>query len=461
VKGVEVDRDPPDIYNGITWRVTFLDDSSSGSNNFDLGVYWNNVTLKSGNQAQLTVTRLLGGETFSTCTGSTEVPKDKVLSNGQYYYARVFAVNDIGYSLPQISPTSQKPQVTPGAPTTVTLSVFSSTALMLTFNPPASDGGDAITSYQIDYSTSSSFSPMKSVYFTSLSSGAPYQKVIQGLTTGVFIFVRVSASNTQGYGLATLSTPSSLNPYSKSSGPTNVLLYPTSDTMLTVSFAYPTSDGGDTITGYRVEWDTVPNFNSVLTSPNKGYADLDASVTSSYTIQYLTTNQVYYVRVFAMNSAGLGTPTLSTPSYAQPYLQVPGKPHTIYAATGDNVGEIKLSWQYPRIPWHGVPCSGLITSPNDCPSPVGGGLASSTGGSAITEYEISYNELVDFSGYDSGIFVTTSTLFTMSGLTPGRMYYIRVLARNAQGAGQYCAYVDQNCLIVFTHVYAEAKAVLA
>jgi len=463
VKGVEVDRDVPDIYNGITWRVTFLDDSPSGTNNFKLTSYWNNVTLQSGNTAGLSVTKLHDGEKYSTCTGTHEVPKDKVLSNGQYYYARVFAINDVGYSLPQNSQTSQKPQVAPGAPTSVSLSVFSSSALILTFNPPASDGGDAITAYKVEYSTSSSFSSSQSVLFTSLSSGAPYQKIIQGLTMGVYVYVKVSAMNSQGYGTTTLSTPSSLNPYTKSNGPTNVLLYPTSSTMLTVSFGLPTSNGGDTVTGYRVEWDTAANFNGPLSSPHKGYYDVDASVSSSYTIQYLNTNQVYYVRVYARNSAGLGTPTLSSPSYSQPSLQVPGKPHTITATTGDSAGEIKLSWQYPRIPWHGIPCSGLTSSPSDCPTPVGGGLASSTGGSVITEYEISFNELVDFTGFDSGKFITTSstTQYTLTNLTPGRVYYIRVLARNAQGAGQFCGFVESNCLLVSSHVSAEAMAVIA
>lgn len=209
----------------------------------------------------------------------------------------------------------------------------------------------------------------------------------------------------------------------------------------------PTSNGGDTITEYRIEWDTASGFNSGASTPHKGTADVDASTFSSYTIRSLTTSSNYYVRVFAKNSMGLGASSVSSPAYAAPVLQVPGKPHTLAATSGSSSGEIIFSWQYPRVPWHNYPCSGTIASPSDCPTQPGGSLASSTGGSAIVEYSIQYNELQDFTGYDSGEFTTTSTTYTLTGLTPGRTYYLRVLARNAQGSGSYCTYTDANCLV--------------
>eukprot|EP01038_Epipyxis_sp_PR26KG_P012331 gene12331-16540_t len=264
--------------------------------------------------------------------------------------------------------------------------------------------------------------------------------------------------NSQGYGQATASVPTSIAPYQSASGPTNVFLRATSDSMLTVSFSLPEDNGGDAIKSYRVEWDTTPKFNSIQSVPNKGFIDLDASSFSSYTITYLTEGQTYYVRVFAINAAGLSTPTLSSPSSLAPSLQVPGKPHTLSATTGSVSGSISLSWQRPRIPWHNIPCSGLINKPNDCPSGVAGGLSSSDGGSTITEYQISYNDQEDFSGYDNGQLTTTLTSYSLTNLTPDRKYYLRVLARNAQGAGGYCAYTESNCLVVFTVASATAKA---
>jgi len=104
---------------------------------------------------------------------------------------------------------------------------------------------------------------------------------------------------------------------------------------------------------------------------------------------------------------------------------------------------------------------GLVTLPNDCPVSVGGGLPRSDGGSSITEYEVEANDLTDFSGFDSTTITTTDTRYTLTGLTPDRTYYIRVLARNAQGAGSYCAYSESNCLVVSNHVTVVATPTAA
>jgi hypothetical protein len=222
--------------------------------------------------------------------------------------------------------------------------------------------------------------------------------------------------------------------------------------MLTVSFGLPLNNGGDAITGYRVEWDISIGFNSAVPAPNKGYIDLDANLYSSYTLQYLSTGTVYYVRVFAKNSAGIGLPTSSYPSFAAPQDQIPGRPHTIQAYSGNGVGRITVVWQRPRIPWFNVPCSGLISRPAECPSAVGGGLPESDGGSPIVQYVISYNEQENFGGLDTGEVVTSGTSLTLLNLIPGRRYYIRVLARNAIGSGPYCQFSDPNCLPGSTNI---------
>mmetsp|Transcript_27723 Transcript_27723/g.39368 ORF Transcript_27723/g.39368 Transcript_27723/m.39368 type:complete len:1805 (+) Transcript_27723:293-5707(+) len=461
--GVSVDRNPPDASNGIIYRVTFLDASLKGSLNFDLSVTANSQQLvtASGAAGTVTVTKLSDGVAYSNCVGTHTVPADKALATGMYYFARVFAVNEIGYSLPQVSASSQKPQVVPGPPTSVALSVVSATELRVVFNPPASDGGDAISSYRVDYSIHSDFSGAQSQLLQHLSGGAPFFKTISGLATGVPVYVRVSAANSQGFGAWAASIPSSLNPYQSSGAPSSVLLRATSSSMLTVSFGYPLSDGGDVISKYRVEWDVAAGFNSLLALPNKGYVELDATLFASYTVSYLTAGQIYYFRVFAINSAGLGTPALASPASLAPSLQVPGRPHTIQALPGLLAGTITLSWQRPRVPAHGIPCSGIATLPNDCPAAVGGGLPQSDGGVSISEYEVEANDQVDFSGFDSTTVTTTATSYNLAGLTPGRTYFIRVLARNAQGAGSYCAYSEPNCLVVSNHVQVVATPIAA
>ena len=457
IDGVSVQRDAtPDNLNGYTWRVTFLDPTPSSALDFNIAVLSNSLL---GGNGTVTVTKLQAGTSYSACTGTQIVPQTAFLTTGQYYYARVFAINSVGFSLPQIAASSQKPMVVPGPPTSVTLSVLSNSELRVVFNPPVDDGGDAITSYLVQYSTSFDFNPLQSLTVTYLSGGSPYFKTINNLVAGVFVFVRVSAGNSQGYGPAQPSTPASLNPYQSSDAPTNTLLFPTSPTMLTVSFGLPLNDGGDVITTFRVEWDTVSGFNSISPFPNKGSTDLDATSFSSYTIQYLTPGLSYYVRVFALNSAGPGVAALTYPVSAAPFPEVPGKPHTIVATSGPVSGSISVSWLRPRIPWHGIPCSGLPAAPNDCPPMIPGGHPASNGGLPISEYVVSYNNLPDFSGLNnnSGNGLTTTGLsYTLTGLTPGNLYYIRVLARNSQGSGPYCSFVEPNCNIVSVQASAIA-----
>jgi hypothetical protein len=91
-----------------------------------------------------------------------------------------------------------------------------------------------------------------------LAGGSPFFKNIEGLITGTRYYVRVMAKNSQGYGISQMSTPASLNPHQRPSPPTNVKLGITSDTMLTVGWSPPLSNGGDSVSKYRIEWDAKP-----------------------------------------------------------------------------------------------------------------------------------------------------------------------------------------------------------
>jgi len=230
--------------------------------------------------------------------------------------------------------------------------------------------------------------------------------------------------------------------------------------MLTVSFDLPVNNGGDPISSFRVEWDTDSRFNSVSPKPHKGTYDItDPANMKSFTITNLEESRLYFVRVFAKNSAtSFSAPTLSSPISARPQLNVPGKPHTIIAGTGDLAGTISVSWQAPFVPWHQIPCSGTVNAPQPCPTDIGGGNSAAFGGGAIVEYQVTYNELEDFSGFDSGSITTTLTFATITGLTRGRKYYIKVLARNFAGASGFCAFTDQYCLDIVTRTENVASA---
>jgi hypothetical protein len=454
-KGVSVDRDEPDTTNGLTWRITFLDDPPAEPLDFTVSLSSNFIYLEDDSllpDADIEIEMISDGAVSTECVGTHVVP-DRALDPGQFYYVRVFAENEIGFSLAQSSLSAQKPMVVPGAPSNVVISVFSSTELRVTFNPPVDDGGDTITSYLIEYSTSNAFTAetTSSTVFSNLGAGAPFFKKISNLVTGTFYFVRVSAYNSQGYSPAANSVPSSLNPYQTSEGPSNVLLRSTSSSMITVSWEAPVINGGDAITLYRVEWDTDPKFNSVNPKPHKGVYDIiDIENQKSYTITNLEEGRLYYLRVFAMNSAGLSPQALSSPISTRPQLNIPGKPHTIVAISGDFSGEVAVSWQAPFVPWHQIPCSGTKDSPEPCPTEIGGGVSAAYGGGQITEYQVTYNELEDFSGFDTGSATTSQTYLTLTGLTPGRTYYVKVLARNYAGASSFCSFTNQYCLDLAT-----------
>lgn len=444
--GVFVDRDGPDNLNGFQWRVTFLDDAYPQGSDYTLRVYSNSLTtFEHQGSANVSVRLLNSGKTFTSCTGPLVMPSLGGLVKGLQYYGRVSARNSVGYSLPGMAPESKAPIVIPGAPTGVTLDVISATELRVIFGSPSDNGGDTITEYLIEWSTTSDFQDSLSSSLVYLAGGSPFFKNIEGLITGTRYYVRVMAKNSQGYGISQMSTPASLNPHQRPSPPTNVKLGITSDTMLTVGWSPPLSNGGDSVSKYRIEWDAKPTFASSSYPPNRGYVDVTSSVTS-HTIQLLSNQKSYSVRVFAMNTAGFSLPQLSTPSSANPSLQVPGKPHSLQAVTGQSSGTIDLSWQRPMIPAHSISCFNDGPTIRDCPTPYGGSLPASDGGEDISEYELEYNEKSDFLGNDGGRRIYTGVYAVLNHLYSGRTYYIRILARNSIGSGKYGITVSAQAL---------------
>ncbi|KAL7440180.1 hypothetical protein ACHAXH_004154 [Discostella pseudostelligera] len=435
--GVFVDRDGPSHQNGFLWRVTFMDDAYPQGSDYTLRVYSNSLTtFDNQGSANVAVRLLNSGKTFTSCTGPLIMPSLGGLVKGLHYYGRVSARNSVGYSLPGSAPESMAPIVIPGAPTGVTLDVISATELRVIFGSPPDNGGDTVTEYLIEWSETSDFQDSLSSRLVYLAGGSPFFKNIEGLITGTRYYVRVMARNSQGYGISQMSTPASLNPHQRPSPPTNVKLGITSDTMITIGWDPPLSNGGDSILKYRIEWDTKPTFASSSYLPNKGYVDVAPSVKSK-TIQLLSNQKSYSVRVFAMNTAGFSLPQVSTPTSANPSLQVPGKPHSLQAVPGQSPGTINVSWQRPMIPAHSIPCfsDGPIVS--YCPTPYGGSIPASDGGDDITEYELEYNERSDFLGNDGGRRIYIGVYAVLNHMYSGRTYHIRILARNSIGSGKY------------------------
>ncbi|KAL8005508.1 putative ankyrin repeat and fibronectin type-III domain-containing protein [Plasmopara halstedii] len=448
--GVDVQRTTQSVDGGYTWSITFLDPGDS----FALAA--TNVKLTCADPTlcltatyDVVVTKVRAGVMPLDCVGSHNVPSIGALNKGQLYYVRISAYNEVGFGKPGFASNPQKPMVVPGPPTTVILAVYSLSQLVLLFSPPDDNGGDAIAAYEIQWAVDSAFTIKNTLVVTIVKGmSAPYRRVVSSLVKGTPYFFRIRARNSLGYGPFQQSSPTKLQPYETPSAPTQVALGVTSATMLTVSWAPPSDDGGDTISAYTVQWDITAGFDSLSLT-------IDTTVTindptqRSYTLTGLRPQMLYYVRVFAKNRGGQGTPQTSTPSSLVPAVTYPGKPNTLTVAPTSVPGELRVKWLAPVIPYHGYPCAGTLQTPASCP--VIGAINMAYGGVDLEQYLIQYSEMTDFS---TPIETTTSSSVRevlLSGLVSGKIYYVQVLAQNFLGRGYFCKRTNTQSLLCPDH----------
>ncbi|HEV2032732.1 MAG TPA: fibronectin type III domain-containing protein [Candidatus Dormibacteraeota bacterium] len=172
----------------------------------------------------------------------------------------------------------------PGPPVNVTATTGNLSAT-ITWSPPASDGGSAITSYTVTSSPGG---------VTSTVSGSTFTTVVSGLTQGANYTFTVVATNSNGPG--TSSAPSNqITVITVPSAPTNVTATAAGGSA-TVSWSAP-PDGGGAIKGYVV----TPYANGVAGTP----------VTFNQPNQMealfgLTNGVTYTFTVAAFNVAGSG-----------------------------------------------------------------------------------------------------------------------------------------------------------
>jgi hypothetical protein len=298
--------------------------------------------------------------------------------------------------------------------------------------------------------------------YTGIVDSGPYDRILSGLTPGVRLYVRVFARNAQGYSEGQAPTPPFEHPRALPRAPTWVRVAPTAASMLTVSWAPPTNDGGDAVTRYRVEWDTDAEFEGVLGLPHKGALEVDGTAHAALTLTDLAPGTRYFVRVAAGNRVGFGATTADGVDGAVPARQRPGRPGGVTVdadAAHPDVGcgrVIALTLAAPLVPAHGLPCAGTAAAPAACPLGMGTGVQAD-GGTRVTAYEVQWSTFADFRDTTStggtavvaatgnGPFVARLSPATGQGLLAGQTYYLRAAARNAQGLGAYCAHDGQLC----------------
>jgi YVTN family beta-propeller protein len=214
------------------------------------------------------------------------------LTNGTAYTFTVTATNSIGTGAASAASNSVTPLGTPGAPTGVTATAGNAQATV-TFTPPVSDGGSAITGYTV------LSNPAGGVDSNAGTTGTSH--VVTGLTNGVAYTFTVTAANAQGTGPASTAS-NSVTPATVPGAPTGATAA-AGNTQATVTFTAPASNGGSAITGYTV------------TSNPAGGVDINAGTTgTSHVVTGLINGTAYTFTVTATNAAGTSAPSAASNS---------------------------------------------------------------------------------------------------------------------------------------------------
>jgi len=288
-----------------------------------------------------------GGETLLTSLGTVLTYVDPGLANGQTYYYEVTATNGLGEG-PKSGEAAATPADVPSEPRALTATGVSG-QVGLSWTDPVSNGGSAITGYNVYRGTSAGTE-------TLLTTVGPVLAFTDGdVTPGTTYFYEVSAVNVVGEGpksteaSATLATaPTTPRSLAAAAGLNEA----------TLTWAAPVSDGGSPITGYKVYRATSAGAETLLST---------VGVVLSYTDPGLTSGQAYYYEVSAVNAVGEGpksneasaTPT-APPDTTPPTITITSPANntevsstivTVSGTAADNVAVAKVEVSTDGVTW--------------------------------------------------------------------------------------------------------------
>jgi len=281
-----------------------------------------------------------------------------------------------------------------GPPRGVT-AVAASRTVTVRWQPPASDGGSAITGYKVQWRAESE--GYDAAGRQHAAGAADRSHRIAGLANGAEYFVRVVAGNSLGDGA--VSEEASATPATTPGVPGDVAAE-RGDRSVTASWKPPSSDGGSSVTRYEVQW----------RSGDDGFQDSDrtAAVTTGTThrIGSLTNGTEYFVRVRAVNGVGDGGWSAAASAVA---AAAPSRPRSVAVQRGDE--SLSVTWQ----------------------------ASADNGGLPITGYRVQWR--ADGEAFDETDRQATMTdlddlSHEITGLANGTRYWVRVIATNGAGPGR-------------------------
>ena len=283
-------------------------------------------------------------------------------------------------------------------PTLTTSSVSSITSTSVNSGGNiSSDGGAAVSARGLVYATTSNPTLVNTVLVIGSGTGS-FSGTLTGLTPNTTYYVRAYATNSAGTGYG--------NEISFQTLPVAVPTLVTTDasgiTQTTVTSGGTISnDGGANVTERGIVYGTSinPTTSNTKVTSGSGTGSFSVNVTA------LTPNTTYYIRSYAINSAGTGY--------------------------GNN---ITFQTTVPAVP--SLTTRELLNITNT--TATGGGSITNDGGSSITAKGICWNTSPNPTTTDSkttdGTGTTTFTSF-ITGLSANVTYYVRAYAINSTGTG--------------------------
>ncbi len=289
----------------------------------------------------------------------------------------------------------------PGPPGNLSATANGRTAIDLTWDAPTNTGGTDITGYRVQWSDDqgSSWSDVDPAH-----TGTTRTYSHTGRSPNTRYDYQVYASNSQGESAtASSSTSATTDAIMAPDAPTAVSVTPSGRTILIVSWTAPADNGGEAITGYKIDVSTDggTNYNPLVTNTRSTqtthiHRGLSAGVTRHYQISAINS-----VNTGAASTAGMGTTVDGSTN------TVPSDP-TSLTATASGRTLIVLTWTAP----------------------------SNNGGSAVSGYKIEWSadgtsnwaELEDDTE-------STATTFIDRGLSAGSTRHYRVSAINTTNPG--------------------------
>jgi predicted phage tail protein len=275
----------------------------------------------------------------------------------------------------------------PGAPTGLTATAGNG-QVSLSWTAPASDGGAALSGYDVYLGTSShgeSAAPVNTALITTTG------YTVTGLANGTTYYFTADAVN--GAGLHSgPSNEASATPVTAPGAPTG-LTATAGNAQVSLSWTAPASDGGAKVTSYNVYEGTTATF--------KDAAPAAMATSTSMTVQNLANGTTYYFRVTAVNQVGEGSASGAAAAAPAAAITAPGPPTGLTATPGH--GRVTLSWTAPA----------------------------SDGGPGISGYQV-YEGTSPGSESASPVnsSLVTATSYTVTGLANGTTYYFKVAAVN-------------------------------